>query len=859
MLKHLIAVIVFLHPLLLFSQVSISGDFQAAPLTEVIQQLQTQHPLVFSYTEDVVDNQKITASFKQLPLQQGLELLLEKTDLSFEIVQEHYIVLTLEEATAVSLQGIVLDEQGHPLPFASILSKKTLKGTTTDENGSFRWENAITAFDSLLISYVGYESVLISVEQLAEAPSIRLKSQAHSFPEVLVKGYITTGIEQANELDHVILRPNKINVVPGLTEADVLQMIQLLPGVQSIDESATGLHIRGGTPDQNLILWDGIPIYNSGHFFGMISAFNPYIVDRVQVYRNGFGAEYGGRVSSVIDIHSVETIPDRTNVNAGINFTHADVSLVQPLANKKAALVLSARRAYTDLIESPTYKKLSQRIFQHGKIDDAQGAIKQEDGLDAAVDFNFTDLHAKWLWKPDKNNQFALSGFGIFDQLNFRFDDSNDNIQVRDKVDLDNFGGSAKWLKNWNSNFSTSASMSYTKVKNTLRFLFDERNQDVFSHDFIQANNIRDFTFRLENKLSVHKNFDLQFGFLRSALQVSQHWADVGEEGEKIDSYANIYSGHFTMNFHLGSTLRIQPGIRLTLAKEQNQAVSEPRLSLVYQPSKKWQFRTSAGRYFQFISQAIELNDLGLNQEMWILAGSDRNAPITKSLHYSSGFLYTAGTFQLELEGYYKRLSGLTSFSPVFINSFRLDIDAEGTGRAWGIDLLLKKKWKNYESWISYSYGRVFYNFDIYNEDNPFPAPNDRPHNLTSMHQLKCKNWNFSLSWKFASGKAYTQADDLYMEDMEVFPEYAYDRANANRLPVFHRLDASVLYRFYPKPKRMEGMIGLSVLNLYNRHNILSREYFTFYNDEEEIHELGDLDRSMLRFTPNLVLRLSWK
>ena len=859
-MRYLIILLFLPLPFLSSAQLTISADYKDTPLSQAIGELQSEYSLVFSYTDDLIQDKVISASFQELELEEGLDLIFEQAGIEIEIINEQYIVLRAKTILPIQLCGTITGENGQKLPFASVLSLRTLTGTQTNDEGAFRWETKINLQDTIAISYVGYLPKKLTAARLLNCPQIQLKLQSFSFSEVLVKDYITSGIEQGESFDHVKLKPSKISVVPGLTEADVLQMVQILPGVQSIDESATGLHIRGGTPDQNLILWDGVPIYNSGHFFGMISAFNPYIVESAESYRGSFGAEYGGRVSSVIDIHSIETIPDKPTVHSGINFTHADFSAVVPFWNQKAAFMVSGRRAYTDIIESPTYKRLSQRIFQKSKIGEAQGVDQEEEDFDYILQFNFTDLNAKWLWQPDEKNKIAVSAFGIHDNLSFSVDNFDTELQTRDDANLDNLGGSAQWERNWRPNFSSKALMSYTTVRNRLEFYFDEQGAGGSDWGSTQLNEIDDLSFKLTNQWEYTEGLQFDFGYQWSDLNVKRQWIfeeeDSGEE--EITEHASIHSGFLTMTSKVHDKLLLKTGLRANLVREYERPYFEPRLSLTYFPDQNWQLKASAGQFYQFISQVIELNDLGLNQELWVLSSLDDNIPIAKNSQFAGGFLFNRGTFQLELEGFYKILSGLTSFSPVFINNFQQDNESEGTGTAWGIDLLLKKRWRSYETWLSYSYGRVFYTFDIYNDNSPFPAPHDRPHSLTSVHQLKHKRWDFAVSWKLASGRAYTAADGFFIEEDDAFPEYAYNRANENRLPLYHRLDASVLYNLAFKSNGLEGKIGISALNLYNRRNILSREYFVFFDEEVQSFTLEALDRPMLRFTPNLVLRLSW-
>jgi hypothetical protein len=219
----------------------------------------------------------------------------------------------------------------------------------------------------------------------------------------------------------------------------------------------------------------------------------------------------------------------------------------------------------------------------------------------------------------------------------------------------------------------------------------------------------------------------------------------------------------------------------------------------------------------------------------------------------------------LGIEGYYKLISGLTSESTGSLNTLNPEEFYEGDGRAYGVDILLKKRWAIYQTWLSYSWARVEYTFDLLNQGVTFAASHDRPHSLISVHVVNHKNWQFSVLWKYATGKVYTPSTELEFDDdeNEFFPLYEDDAINSKRLPHYHRLDASVLYKFSHKKRRLKGTVGLSFLNLYNRKNILSRQYDVGYEDDEngydEIAFLQTRNQPSLRITPNVVFRLKWE
>ncbi len=861
-----ISILIFLFfPIIIFSQKKISATYENEPLQKVLLSLERNYKIVFSYTSEVIENQVITSNVDDLILEKALTGILGNTTVDFEIINETYVVLRSREPNTSELFicGRIIDTNETPLSFANIFIKKNNQGTSANENGIFEWQGKINATDTILISYVGFQSKKIIAADLEKCPTITLQLQKSFFSEVLVKEYVISGIEQSESLNHLVLRPKEMEVVPGLTEADVLQMVQILPGVQSPDESATGLHIRGGTPDQNLILWDGIPIYNSGHFFGMLSAFNPYIVDNVKVYRGSFGAEYGGRVAGVIDISSENKIPKKVKADVGINFTHADASIAIPFFQNKSALILSARRAYTDVIETPTYQKLSSRVFQKGKINEQLNIVEEEDeDLDLNLNFIFNDLNAKWLFQPNAKNDFAISAFGIFDKLEFLSLNQEEDLSEEDNLNLDNIGWSGHWNRKWKRNLSSQAKISYTDLQNDYRFRLGviDDSLDV-ELDRLQLNEVTDLTFQLNNNWRFSKNLKLNFGYQFSDLIVGRKikWSEEDEIEELVDT-TQVHTMYFTLSPNFKDKWKFDLGTRFSYDQLTQTRFLEPRFSLFYIPNKKWQFKFSSGIYQQFVSQVVELNDLGFNEQLWVLASEDEDFPIVKNKSLSAGILFHRPDFQIEVEGYFKKLAGLTSVSPAFINSNSVqDIFNVGEGEVLGLDVLIRKRWSNYQTWLSYTYNQVQYNFEEINLGQDFSAPHERPHSFTSVHLLKYRNWQFSASWKYASGKVYTKATGIGFEDDDAFPIYSEDEINASRLPNYHRLDASILYKILPKNKSMEGMIGLSFLNIYNRRNLLSRQYSVEEDEDTQENELIVLDRPLLGFTPNVVFRWAWK
>ncbi|MEM9529235.1 MAG: DUF6446 family protein [Bacteroidota bacterium] len=346
-------------------------------LVDILDQWQGDYGLEFAYESGLVADVKVSTTIENLPLESALTQLLSTTNIRFSIVDKRYVLLSLlpvDERPVTMLYGRVLDaESGESLPGANVRLPDTSVGTQTDTDGVFtlrgRWRGAMR----VLVSYLGYQTTEVSIVPVTmvtnETPrtTIRLPIAAQSMPVAVIREFTTDMLKTEPAEAKYTFRPERIPTLPGWGEPDVFRSLQLLPGISAADGSAANLNIRGGTADQNLYLLDGIPIYQAGHFFGQYSAFNPHVVKSVDVFRGGFAAQYGGRLSGVIDITSKPDFVDRTRVGVGLNLVNAHAFAEVPLHGEKSALLLGARRSYTDVLESFTYDRLFSAVFQDGR------------------------------------------------------------------------------------------------------------------------------------------------------------------------------------------------------------------------------------------------------------------------------------------------------------------------------------------------------------------------------------------------------------------------------------------------------------------------------------------------------------
>ena len=723
---------------------------------------------------------------------------------------------------------------------------------------------------TIKLDNVSLEEILLAFEEKAniifekitgryyiikEKAKIDLSKTQH-LQEIVIKENLILGVKKNNDDSSISIFPNNLEILPGLTEPDVLQSIQLIPGVQSPTETASGLYIRGGTPDQNLILWDGIKMYHSGHFFGTISAFNPYITDKIKLYKNGTKARYGNRISGVVDITSTNDIPLNTKGGFGFNMTHADAYLNSPIG-KHAAILVSARRSINDVINTKTFKNLSDRVFQNTKISEGNKVFEDDEVITTNDLFYFTDYTIKAIVKPNSKDEIQFSNVFTKNKLDYGFLIEEFGEASNDKLDINNQGSSINWKHVYSEKFSQTINAYYSKYD--LKYAGSNSIADEFSDELNKQNKINDFGVSISSNLKLKENNAIGFGYQYSTDKVKYvlrfQDSESPEENfnesnlEKNNTHA-IYTDY---QYKIEDKLNLNVGIRGNYFSVLDKLYIEPRLNFEARLNTNFKFKMSAEKLHQSISQVVEFNtqEFGLENQIWILSDGDQ-IPLLKSTQLTSGFIFSKNGWYIDVESFYKNIKGLTSLTVGFNNNE--DFFSKGKSNVFGVDLFLKKKIKNYNTWLSYSFINNDYKFNDINNGNTFPGNSDITHHFTWSHTYNWKNFDVSLGWNIRTGIPYTQAKDI-TETNDGFV-INFEEINGKRLPNYHRLDLSTTYKFnFSSNKRWKGKIGFSLLNLYNKKNILSRTYEKRQSLTENTEVLREVDKISLGITPNLVFR----
>ncbi len=770
------------------------------------------------------------------------------------------------ERHGINITGIIRDHNtGEPLPYASVVVKETRSGASTNIDGYFTLFNVPTDTSTLLVSYIGYQlqTFYLSPEIASAAVTIELDNSGTEIKGVVVEGERERLMSTAQDVSSIKMSPIKVADLPSLGEKDIFRSFQLMPGISGSNESSAGLYVRGGTPDQNLIIYDGFTIYHQEHLYGVFSAFNSNAIKDVQLYKGGYEAKYGGRLSSVMEIIGKTGNDRKFNVGADVSFLGFNAYTEIPL-KKKGSIFVAGRRSYKTFL----YKKIFNAFNKSSTpkvMETTSFGPGGKNFTTADPSSYFYDLNAKFTYNITKKDLISLSFFNGEDVLdNTRdFDRSAMNISIagetKDITKWGNWGGSAKWSRKWNEKFYTNTLASYSRYFSK-RERSNNRSADIngttteFKDGTNEKNELNDISLKIDNEYKFTTNNQLEFGLQYSNYNIAYSYIqndtnmllNLKNKGNTIAVYAQERLKFF-------DKLSVLPGARLTYFDVCNKLYFEPRFQANYEVIKNLKIKGAWGIYNQFVNRIIREDIMSGSRDIWILSNND-NIPVGRATHYILGTSYESKNFLFDVEGYYKNLKGLSEYTLRFTPQFGQDINYselfyKGEGYTRGIEFLLQKKSGRYSGWIGYTLSETRYHFPVYGDDY-FSASQDVTHEIKIINTYKLKkHFTFSATWVFATGKPYTEPLGGYTLDMLDGNTSSFILAgtkNSARYPAYHRLDLMAKYDFFIWGAK--GAIAMSVFNVYNHKNIWYKEF--------EIDETGLTETNMnfLGITPNLTL-----
>lgn len=670
-----------------------------------------------------------------------------------------------------------------------------------------------------------------------------ITNTTQTLDEIIITNYLTKGIILKNG-GITNLKPKAFGILPGLLEPDVLQTIQALPGIQSVDERVSNVNVRGGTNDQNLILWDGIKMYQSGHFFGLVSAFNPYLTDNVIISKNGSSAIYGDGISSVIDMRSSNTISNTFTGGAGINLISADAYSVIPLGDK-TELQLSLRRSITDVIETPTFDQYFKRIFQDS---DLTNNLSGNNTVSQNETFYFYDTSVKFLYDISKKDKLRFNFFNVYNNLDYEEQATinNANEALNSELIQGNTSAGITYLRNWNPKLSTSTQLTFSNYK------LNATNFDVINNQrLIQENEVYDGSLKIDLNYHINSNINFLGGYQFTEVGIS-NLQDVNNPLFRSFIKEVLHTHSIFSEFKFVShskNINASLGLRGNYFEKFSKSNLEPRLSFSHRFLDFFRIEILGELKSQTTSQIIDLqNDfLGVEQRRWILS-NDTTIPIIKSQQISTGLHYSRNNFLVSLETYIKDVDGITTRSQGFQNQFQF-VNAIGGYQVKGIDFLINKKFEDLSIWLSYSYSKNDYTFDSLNAGESFPNNFDTRHAASFAGAYTYNNFKLALGLNWRTGKPLTEPDT---SQPVVNNAINYNSPNANNISDYLRVDTSATYDF-KIGNTTQATLGISLWNILDRENIINTYYILNRDDS-----VSKIENFSLGITPNASFRVQF-
>jgi len=673
-----------------------------------------------------------------------------------------------------------------------------------------------------------------------------------------------TNTEQV-KMSSITLSAKEIKNMPMLFgEKDVFKTLLLLPGVQSASEGTSGIYVRGGGPDQNLIIIDEATIYNASHLLGFFSIFNGDAIKSVELVKGGFPARYGGRLSSVIDINMKDGNKESYHCEGGIGLISSNVMVEGPLIKNKASFMLSGRTTYLDLIMVPVMKRVTKGT---------------------ATGYYFFDLNGKFNFDLGKKDKLYFSAYFGRDKFHLSQKEKYENSSEYDKYKMGLFWQNATATIRWNHLYSN-------KVFSNMSFIFSDYTMNTymgykyfygtnspynesFNSDF--KSGIRDYTLKYDVTYRPNATHHLLAG-----AAVTYHEARPNAIMMKADTLTmrNVekaqgleYALYVEDEINIRNRFRINPGVRLVAFSVPHKTwfSPEPRLSMSYNILSNLALKAS----YAMMSQSMLLlstSTIGLPTDLWVPVTDSirpqRSQQVAFGIHYD----LKKPRLSFSVEGYYKKMDHILAYkegTSYFTNMLQNIMDEEvptnfqnkwtdnvtsGRGWSYGVEFLVRKEAGNFTGWIGYTLSWTKQQFDELNFGEPFFARYDRRHDVSIVLMYSPAKWvNLSMSWVFATGNAITLPTSLYTsEDLNTYLEnllppeeseyyyYAsyienYGKKNDFRMKPFHHLDIGVQFIKPHKRNNGQSIFEISIYNIYNHHN----PFFYFTTQEYRETETG--------------------
>lgn len=761
-------------------------------------------------------------------------------------------------AQKVTVSGFVTDAgSGERMIDATVYEKASFAGTTTNNYGFYSLPLR-RGGSVIIVSYLGYDP--ITVELNLTRDTVMNFSLVMSSSEIGAVTITASGRQskiespQMSMIDIPVEKFLKLPVIFG--EADVLKVIQLLPGVQSGTEGSTGIYVRGGGPDQNLFLLDGVPVYNASHLFGFMSVFNPDAVKSVQLYKGGFPARYGERLSSVVDIRMKEGNQKEFHGNFAIGLISSKLSLEGPIIKDKTSYIISARRTYYDVLAQPFIL-----------------ALNEDKDSRTTGGYYFYDLNAKINHRFTDRSRLYLSSYLGRDRAFTRnrskpdfYDENNDRYEFKDSYGLGwgNIITSLRWNYLITNKLFSNTTLTYSKYDFDVTIESSTENLTTRAKEvdyFRYFSGIGDVGAKIDFDYYPSTSHSVKFGAgytwhnFKPGVTTFRYYPmyeDVGIDTTfgDVKIRASEFIAYGEDNFDITPRIKMNAGIRLSLFNVQDTSyfVFQPRVSLRYLATDDLSFKVSYSKMAQFV-HLLTTSAISLPTDLWLPVTRRFEPPISHQVAIGSSFRLP-GDLEMTIEAFYKTMDNLIEYKEgAFFGGTGAGWEAKvekGRGWAYGAEFLIEKNFGKLTGWVGYTLSWTERQFENLNFGNVFPAKYDRRHDISvALTHTFSEKVDAGLVWVYGTGNAATLGINEYPPEDFMDGDYYYSNIteypgrNNYRTPSYHRLDLGV--NLHKQKKHGIRTWSFSVYNAYSRHNPFFIYWSTEYYSEPDPDNPGEM------------------
>jgi hypothetical protein len=745
------------------------------------------------------------------------------------------------EKDKATVSGYVKDKQtGETLIGANVFLKENKKGAVTNNYGFFSITSEKGNY-TLVVSYLGYKNYEMPLDlSKNQTVNLELETSAITTEEIVITDERSDDNTQSTKMGQIELKIEEIKKVPALFgEIDVLKTIQLLPGVKGSGEGNSGFYVRGGGPDQNLILLDNAVVYNAAHLFGFFSVFNSDAIKNVNLIKGGMPANYGGRLSSVLDISMKEGNMKKFSGDGGIGLISSRLTFHGPIKKDKASFLISGRRTYLDLLLLP---------------------FSGEGSPLNGNSYYFYDINAKINWQITPKDRIFVSGY--FGQDVFSFKSPSSDLRI--DIPWGNGIATMRYIHTFGNRLFMSTTLAFTDYQFQTKANTGDIGFNLFS-------GIRDYSAKMDwdwvpsSKHNIKFGADYTFHEFTPSTATAQFDSTIIEPGTRQKILAHDFALYVLDEWDITPWLKVNAGLRFnyfqhtgpfkrfikdqdgfntdtieygTLANIADYARLEPRLSVRFRINENISIKAAFTQNYQNLHLA-NLATVSLPTDIWLPSTSIIRPQLARQ--YSLGYFHNFLNNMLEtsVEIYYKEMYGLveykdnSSFAQIVADNPD-NILAFGNGRSWGAEFFFKKRLGKITGWVGYTLSwtqRYGFNKEEINYDGDFFYPRyDRRHDLSltvSWDIDKKKKWNVAAVFVFSSGNVLAVPTRFYFVGNTIVPQFD-DRDNFRMQP-YHRMDLSVTYQLH-KNSKWSSNLNLSIYNVYSRLN----PFFVYFDIETD-------------------------